>query len=102
MPMMPVMRPPMRNVIFDGQRFEKSLAGLTTLAARFVASVARHNANNETASTSGCVNFVMSTTGSQIAEPKITTVAEVTATPMNEYNAIVVGNPMAWPMIWSC
>ena len=40
MPMMPVMKPPMRNEIRRGQRWAKSLAGLTTLAAMFVASVA--------------------------------------------------------------
>ena len=28
-------------------------------------------------------------------------VAEVTATPMNEYSAIVSGRPSAWPRIWS-
>ena len=34
------MKPPMRNEIRRGQRWAKSLAGLTTLAAMFVASVA--------------------------------------------------------------
>ena len=40
-PMMPVISPPIRNVILDGQRLAKSFAGLTTFAARFVANVAR-------------------------------------------------------------
>ena len=42
----------------------------------------------------------ISTTGSQIASPKITIVALVTATPMNANAVIVVGRPSAWPSIW--
>jgi hypothetical protein len=42
MPMIPVMKPPVRKEIFLGQRLAKSFAGLTTLAAMFVASVAMH------------------------------------------------------------
>ena len=41
--MTPVMKPPMRNEIRRGQRWAKSLAGLTTLAAMLVASVAMHS-----------------------------------------------------------
>ena len=39
----------------------------------------------------------ISATGSQIASPKITTVALVTATPMNANAVIVAGSPSAWP-----
>ena len=39
----------------------------------------------------------MSATGSQIASPKITIVALVTATPMNANAVIVAGRPSAWP-----
>ena len=42
---MPVISPPVRKEIRRGQRLEKSLAGLTTLAAMLVASVARQSAN---------------------------------------------------------
>ena len=45
------------------------LAGLTTLAARLVAKVARHNENSETVSTRGFLNLVMSTTGSHTGAP---------------------------------
>jgi hypothetical protein len=31
----------------------------------------------------------------------MTRVAEVTATPMNEYSPIVAGSPSAWPTTWS-
>jgi len=37
--------------------------------------------------------LIIKATGSQIALPKITTDADVTATPMKEYNVIVVGIP---------
>ena len=50
--------------------------------------------------TNGLLNRVSRSTGSQIALPYITMVADVTATPMKEYSAIVVGRPMAWPTIW--
>src|SRR4051812_33559782 len=40
MPMSPVMRPPVLNEICFGDRFAKSLAGLTTLAAMFTEMVA--------------------------------------------------------------
>jgi hypothetical protein len=36
--------------------------------------------------------------GSEIARPKITTVAEVTARPTNVKAAIKTGNPIAWPV----
>ena len=39
----------------------------------------------------------ISTTGSQIASPKITIVALVTATPRNANAVIVAGRPSAWP-----
>ena len=54
---MPVISPPMRNEIHRGQRWAKSLAGLTTLAAMFVASVAMHSESIATTSTTGFVNF---------------------------------------------
>ena len=41
--MMPVISPPMRKEIRFGHRWAKSLAGLTTLAAMLVASVARQS-----------------------------------------------------------
>ena len=63
---MPVISPPRRNEIRRGQRCAKSLAGLTTLAAMFVANVARHSDNIAAISTTGLENFVSSTTGSQI------------------------------------
>jgi hypothetical protein len=43
---------------------------------------------------------VMSATGSQIASPKTTMVAAVTAIPMKLKAVIVRGNPRACPMIW--
>ena len=39
----------------------------------------------------------MSATGSQIASPKTTIVALVTATPMNANAVMVAGRPSAWP-----
>ena len=39
-PMMPVMRPPVLKLMYFGERFAKSLAGLTTFAAMFTDTVA--------------------------------------------------------------
>src|ERR1022692_1989016 len=52
-PMTPVMNPPARNEILLGERWEKSFAGETTLAAMFVASVAMHRASIATMRTAG-------------------------------------------------
>ena len=78
------MNPPVRKVIFFGARCAKSFAGLTTLAAMFVASVAMQSAIIATTSTTGFLKRVSTSTGSQIVEPKMIVVAEVTATPINE------------------
>ena len=67
--MMPVIRPPVRKLIRRGQRWEKSLAGLTTLAARLVASVATQSESIAITSTTGLLNRVSRSTGSQIAAP---------------------------------
>ena len=85
--------PPVRNEIRRGFKLEKSFDGDTTFAATLVFSVAISNAINAMNATTGRWNRPSSTTGSQIACPKITTDAEVTATPMNEYNVIAAGSP---------
>ncbi len=84
MPMNAVINPPLTKLIFFGARFENPFAGATTLAAILVVSVAIVRASMETKITVGFSNFESKTTGSQIACPKIMTVADVTATPINE------------------
>src|ERR1700741_3101378 len=85
-----------------GARFEKSLAGETTLAAMLVESVATDSASIEIAVTPRPPTRASSVTGSQIVSPsKISGVADVTATPMNANRVIVVGRPSAWPSAWS-
>ena len=49
MPMMPVMSPPVRKLMWRGKALAKSLAGETTLAAMFTASVATTMVNMATA-----------------------------------------------------
>src|SRR5262245_22207599 len=68
----------------------------------FVAKVARQSENMATERTILSSNLLSSLTGSQIASPKITIVADVTATPMNAYRPIVAGKPIVWPSTWSC
>ena len=80
-----------------GARLEKSLAGDTTLAAMLVVSCASSTTSAPKMMTGGLPMRAMSTTGSQIASPKITIVALVTATPMNANAVIVAGRPSAWP-----
>src|SRR5579883_212261 len=82
-PATPVINPPVRNEIRLGRKFEKSFDGDTTFAATFVFSVAISSATSATIATTGWLNFPNSTTGSQMGSPKITTDADVTATPMN-------------------
>ena len=49
--------------------------------------------------TTGWLNIPSGATGSQIASPKRTTDAEVTATPINEYSVMAMGSPRACPTI---
>ena len=78
------MSPPVRKEISRGLRLEKSFEGETTLAATLVFSVAINSAISAIEAISGWLKRPSNATGSQIGAPKITTDAEVTATPMNE------------------
>jgi hypothetical protein len=78
---------------------EKSFEGETTLAAILVVSCAARTTSAAKMITGARPIRLTSTTGSQIAWPKITMVALVTATPMNANAVIVVGSPSACPRI---
>src|SRR5918995_2817002 len=101
-PMAAVMMPPVLNVMYLGARFEKSNEGETTFAAMFVEIWAMAMMIMATIKSSGAfsASVVTSTTGSQIASPKTTMVAAVTAIPIKEKAVIVSGRPRAWPRIW--
>ena len=98
-PITAVIRPPVRNEIWRGDRLEKSFDGDTTLAAMFVeiwaititiiATISRIGR-----SASSCATSV---TGSQIASSNSITVAQVTAMPMNEKPVMVIGMAIDWP-----
>ncbi len=67
-------------------------------------SVAISSAKSDTRIATGLSTFESSFTGSQIASPKITAEADVTATPMKAKSVIVGGNPRNCPTIcafWS-
>jgi len=83
MPRPAVMSPPVRNEMRCGARFEKSLAGDTTFAARFVVSVATLSASMERRIVSGPPILPRSSTGSQTTPPpgKISAVADVNRHP---------------------
>src|SRR3954462_15342370 len=83
-PITPVMNPPTRKLITLGQTWAKSFAGLTTLAAMFVASVAMQMEIIAIESVSLFSNLLSNTIGSQMAWPEMAIVALVTATPMKE------------------
>ena len=89
----------MRNEIWRGERFEKSLEGETTFAAMFVEICAITTIIIASTSSTGrsASRRATSVTGSQIASPYSTTVAAVTAMPMNEKPVIVSGMAMLWP-----
>ena len=92
-----VMSAPVLKLITLGAMFENPLAGLTTLAAMFVESVAIVSATIETATTHGAPSRPTSATGSGTASPNTTTVAPVTMIPIKQNSVIVVGSPIAWP-----
>ena len=91
--------PPLTKLIFFGNKFAKSFAGDTTLAAILVVRVAIINATRDIKIKTGLSNFESRIIGSQIASPYITIVAEVTAIPIKEKKAIVGGSPIACPSI---
>jgi hypothetical protein len=101
MPTRPVMSPPVLKVMKRGKAFAKSFAGETTLAAMFTDTVATTTVNIERATTTGDVKRPTSFTGSQIASPKMMTVALVMSTPMAANKDIVVGRATIWPTICS-
>ncbi len=98
---MPVMSPPVLKVMKRGKAFAKSFAGETTLAAMLTATVATTTVNIAMATTSGDVKRPTSFTGSQIASPKMITVALVMSTPMAAKTDMVVGRATTWPIICS-
>jgi hypothetical protein len=65
-----------------GRKFEKAVDGANTFAAKFVVKVASISANIDKIRSQTFPNRERSWTGSQIASPKTTTVALVTATPI--------------------
>jgi len=69
MPMRPVRRPPVRKEIQRGNALEKSLAGLTTLAAMFTDKVATTMVNMAAATSARLWKWPTRSTGSQMALP---------------------------------
>src|SRR4028118_13776 len=94
-----VIMPPVRNEMYRGARFEKSNEGETTFAAMFVEIWAITMMTLARIGTAGgaVASWVTRTTGSQIASPKTTMVAAVTAIPMKLKAVIVRGSPIARP-----
>ena len=80
MPRPAVIIAPIRKVTFWGDTLMKTCAGLTTFAAMLVESVATERASSEMTTAKPPPILPSSTVGSQIASPKMVTVAEVTAT----------------------
>ncbi len=102
MPIMAVMMPPVRKEMYFGARFEKSNEGETTFAAMLVEiwAIAMMNMARIRSSGMPLVSRVMSTTGSQMASPKTTMVAAVTAMPIKEKAVMVSGRPRICPTTW--
>ncbi len=96
--MMPVMQAPCLNPMRKGSRFEKALAGPTTLAAALVEMVAISNATMPAVTAIFDSKRWTSAMGSHMASPNMTTVALVTARPMNANSAMVAGRPASCPI----
>ena len=105
MPIIPVIRPPVRNEISLGKALAKSLAGETTLAAIFTDRVATTTVNIEIATTTGCENCPTSLTGSHASAGfmfgNTIKAAEVIRMPIAANNVIVVGNATTCPITCS-
>ena len=85
------------DMVNERDSIQKSLAGDTTFAAMLVVNCAINTTSAPKMMTAGLPIRAIRTTGSQIASPKMTMVALVTATPMNAKAVIVGGSPIAWP-----
>src|SRR6267378_5302776 len=96
-PKTPVISPPVRKLINLGARLEKSYEGLTILAATLTDRVATASVKSAKITTSGLLNWLTRATGSQIALPNTTTVADVISTAASGKRVIVVGSPRIWP-----
>src|SRR2546425_7634897 len=92
MPTAQVMRPPARKLMRRGERFEKSFAGETTLAATLTLSVAMSSAIMARTTAQELPRRARTATGFQSASPKMIRVAEVTAIPIKEEKVIVAGD----------
>src|ERR1043165_6383321 len=95
-PITAVIMPPARKEMRPGARLEMSLAGLTTLAAMLVVSVATESMIREMMITGAEPTRATTSVGSQMVLPKMIGVALVTAMPMKQKRVIVVGRPRAW------
>src|ERR1700747_1351080 len=71
MPIAQVIRPPVRKLMRRGERFEKSLAGETTLAATLTLSVAISKAIMARTTAKGLPRRARTATGFQSASPKM-------------------------------
>src|SRR5207237_8498989 len=91
MPMAQVMRPPVRKLMRRGERFEKSLAGETTLAATLTLRVAISKAIIARTTAKGLPRRERTATGSQSAGPKMSIVADVTAIPLKKKQVMAAG-----------
>src|SRR5919198_702960 len=98
-PITPQSRPPTRKLISFGTALEKSYDGLTTLAARLHDTVASTTPISASTTATGLENLAASATGSQIALPYTSTVAEVVMIETIAMKDIVVGSPSTWPSI---
>ena len=96
-PITAVMMAPSLKVILSGATFENPFAGATILAAILVVSVATVRPTIDRMIMTGPPMRASSAIGSAMRVPKITTVAFVTAAPMNANIAIVPGSPTACP-----
>ena len=73
----------------------------TKILLALVEMVAMTTATMEEITNKGESNLLTSSTGSQIASPKIMMVALVTATPRKANNVMVLGRPDNWPTTWA-
>ena len=91
--------PPIRNVTFFGAKLMNAFTGETTFAAMLVERVATVSAKSAMMIANPPPISPNSSVGSEIARPYMTTVAEVTATPINAKSVMKVGSPIACPRI---
>lgn len=95
------MKPPRRQVIFEGARFEMSKAAETKFATTFTPTVATSSVKPKRSVSIFESSFPKSWIGSMMSSPKMTGVPEIVITAIEEKKTKLIGSPQKLPQCMS-